>query len=161
MRRKDREVSDIDGIINIIEKCKVCHVAMVDNGLPYVVPLNFAYTIKENTLTLYFHSAKTGRKLDILQQNNNVCFEMVCEGKLGHVENPCNSGCFFESVLGFGKIEFIDDVDEKCKALTLLMRYQANQEFSFTPEQANSVCIYKIITKDFIGKKKPTPSAHI
>ncbi|MDP4094583.1 MAG: pyridoxamine 5'-phosphate oxidase family protein, partial [Bacillota bacterium] len=38
MRRKDREVSDINEIENIIEKCKVCHLAMVDKGLPYVVP---------------------------------------------------------------------------------------------------------------------------
>lgn len=158
MRRKDREISNLDEIEGIISKCKVCHLAMVDKGLPYVVPLSFGYTVEENTLTLYFHSAKTGRKLDILKENNNVCFEMACEGKLGHVENPCNSGYFFESVLGFGKVAFIEGLDEKCKALTLLMRHQANQEFIFTPEQANSVCVYKVATNDFIGKIKPKPA---
>ena len=86
MRRKDREVSNTEDIKHIIEKCKVCHLAMVDKGLPYVVPLNFGYIVDGNSLTLFFHSAKTGRKLDIFNENNAVCFEMVCEGKLGYVE---------------------------------------------------------------------------
>jgi nitroimidazol reductase NimA-like FMN-containing flavoprotein (pyridoxamine 5'-phosphate oxidase superfamily) len=157
MRRKDREVSNIDEIKSIIEKCKVCHLAMVDKGSPYVIPLNFGYSVDENLLTLFFHSAKTGRKIEILKANNTVCFEMVCEGKLGHIENPCNSGYFFESVHGFGQVEFIENVNEKCEALTLIVKHQTNQNFVFTEGQVNSVCIYKVSTKDFIGKKKPNP----
>lgn len=160
MRRKDREVLNIEEIKHIIDKCKVCHLAMVDKGLPYVVPLNFCFTIDENSLTLFFHCAKAGRKLDILNENNAVCFEMVCEGKLGHVENPCNSGYFFESVHGFGLVEFIEDVNEKCKALTLLMQHQSNEDFIFTQDQANSVCVFKVMSKDFTGKKKPDTSKH-
>lgn len=155
MRRKDREVSDIEEIKSIIEKCKVCHLAMVDKGLPYVVPLSFGYTIDDNSLTLFFHSAKAGRKLDILSENNSVCFEMAYEGELGLFENPCNSGYYFESVHGFGCVEFIEDVNEKCNALTLLMKHQSNQDFVFTEKQANSVCVYKVVSTDFIGKKKP------
>lgn len=158
MRRKDREVTDIRGIEGIIQKCKVCHLAMVDNGLPYVVPLNFGYEIHSDTLTLYFHSAKEGRKLDILKQNNSVCFEMVCEGELNHVENPCNSGYYFESVLGFGNVVFVDSTEEKCSALTLFTRQHTGQEFVFTDKQADSVCVYKIVTKDFVGKKKQKPN---
>ncbi|MHB8064990.1 MAG: pyridoxamine 5'-phosphate oxidase family protein [Ruminiclostridium sp.] len=119
MRRKDREVSNTEEIKHIIEKCKVCHLAMVDRGQPYVVPLNFGYIIDENSLTLFFHSAKTGRKIDILSENNAVCFEMAFEGKLGYIEDPCNSGYYFESVQGFGHVEFIEDINEKCNALTL------------------------------------------
>jgi len=67
MRRKDREVTNLDEIRDIIEKCKVCHLAMVDNGMPYVIPLNFGYIIADNLLTLFFHSAKEGRKINILK----------------------------------------------------------------------------------------------
>lgn len=158
MRRKDREISNIDELKSIIEKCKVCHLAMVDKGSPYVVPLNFGYTMDESSLTLFFHSAKEGRKIEILKENNAVCFEMVCEGKLGHVENPCNSGYTFESVHGFGQVEFIEDVNKKCEALTLIVSQQTNQDFIFTEAQANSVCVYKVVSKDFIGKKKPNPN---
>jgi nitroimidazol reductase NimA-like FMN-containing flavoprotein (pyridoxamine 5'-phosphate oxidase superfamily) len=160
MRRQDREVSNTQEINHIIKKCKVCHLAMVDKGLPYVVPLNFGYMIDENSMTLFFHSAKTGRKLDILNDNNAVCFEMACEGKLGYVENPCNSGYYFESVHGFGHVEFIEDINEKCDALTLLMKHQSNQNFVFTEKQANNICVYKVVSTDFIGKRKPNLNEH-
>ncbi len=157
MRRKDREVTNLDEIRDIIEKCKVCHLAMVDNGMPYVIPLNFGYIIADNLLTLFFHSAKEGRKINILKANNQVCFEMTCEGKSLNIENPCNSGYYFESVHGFGQVEFIEDVDEKCHALTLLAKHQLNQDFVFTENQANSVCVFKVVSQDFTGKKKPAP----
>ena len=157
MRRKDREVSTQEGIKNIIEKCKVCHLAMVDKGMPYVVPLNFGYTIDDNALTLFFHSAKTGRKTDILLENNAVCFEMACEGKPGVIEDPCNAGYYFESVLGSGQVEFIENVPEKCNALTLLMKHQSKRDFTFTEKQANSVCVFKVVSTDYAGKRKPNP----
>lgn len=158
MRRKDREISTVEDIRKIIEKCKVCHLAMVDKGFPYVVPLSFGFKIEDEELTLYFHSAKEGRKIDILHENSSVCFEMMIEGELGLVENTCSSGYFFESVIGFGQAEFVENVDEKCEALTELMRQQTNQEFVFTPVQAETVCIFKLVTKDFTGKKKPKPN---
>ncbi|MDP4094222.1 MAG: pyridoxamine 5'-phosphate oxidase family protein [Bacillota bacterium] len=160
MRRKDREVSDINEIENIIEKCKVCHLAMVDKGLPYVVPLNFGYDIEGNTLTLYFHSAKAGRKIDILRENNSVCFEICREDVLGYVEVPCNSGFSFESVMGFGNVEFVEDVNEKCKSLTLLMQHQSNQDFVFEEKHANAVCVFKVVTTDFVGKRKTNTNGH-
>ena len=158
MRRKDREVSNMEDIRGIIEKCKVCHLAMADKGRPYLVPLSFGYRIDGEKLTLYFHSAKTGRKIDILENSKEVCFEMACECKLGIVENPCNSGYFYESVIGFGKAEFVDNDEEKCEALTLLMKHQANQDFVFTKQQADTVCVFKVVSRDFTGKKKPDPS---
>lgn len=157
MRRKDREVSNKEEIKRIIEKCKVCHLAMVDKGLPYVVPLNFGFILDDNSLTLFFHSAKTGRKLDILKENNAVCFEMAWEGKLGHVENPCNSGYYFASVHGFGRVEFMEDINEKCNALALLAKHQSGQDFVFTEKQADSACVYKVVSTDFTGKKKLNP----
>lgn len=158
MRRKDREVTDIQEIKKIIELCKTCHVAMIDGNMPYVLPLSFGYEILNEDLILYFHSAKEGRKIDILRKNNNVCFEMCDEGEpIFARETPCNSGYYFSSVHGFGKVEFINDTEEKCHALSLLMERQADVQIEFTREQAEGVCVYKIIAKDFVGKKKPHP----
>ena len=58
MRRKDREITDIEEIRDIIEKCKVCRLAMQDEEGLYLVPLNFGYEFEEESLALYFHSAK-------------------------------------------------------------------------------------------------------
>ncbi len=160
MRRKDREVTTIEGIRSIIEKCKLCHLAMVDNGMPYVIPMNFGYELDNKTLCLYFHSAKSGRKIEILNKDKAVCFEMAVEGKLGEVVDPCNAGYLYESVLGFGHVEFIDDIPEKCRALSLLMKHQSKRDFTFMEKQADSVCVFKVISTDFTGKRKPAPNEH-
>jgi uncharacterized protein len=157
MRRKDREITDVTEIKSFIQKCKVCHLAMVDKGLPYLVPLNFGYNLDGHLLTLYFHSAKTGRKLDILKNNQAVCFEMASEGQLIKVEDPCNSGYYYQSLIGFGQVEFIEDMAEKCRALAILTKHQSNQDFVFTEKQSDTVCVFKIETTDFTGKRKERP----
>ena len=156
MRRKDREVTDISGIEEILLGCKTCHVAMVDNGMPYVVPLSYGYRILGgNTLELYFHSAAEGRKIDILKRNNTVCFEMSCEGEPVHSETPCSSGYYFSSVIGFGKAVFVEDADEKRDALSVMFKHQTGKDVRFTAGQAETVCVFKIVSSEFTGKKKP------
>lgn len=159
MRRKDREVTDINQIKRILDDCKTCHLAMVDNGQPYVIPLSYAYLLDDGILTLFFHSAKEGRKIKILHENSAVCFEMCCEGEPIFAEKtPCNSGYYFSSVHGFGNAQFVDDIDEKCSALTLLMKHQASIDVDFTPVQVDSVCVFKVVATGFTGKMKPHPT---
>ena len=62
MRRKDREISDYSEIIRIIESCSVCRLGLMDENEAYIVPMNFGYIVENKDLTLYFHSAKEGRK---------------------------------------------------------------------------------------------------
>lgn len=155
MRRKDREVSDIAGKEEIIKMCKTCYTAMVDGNNPYVIPLSFGYEIEGEVLTLYFHSAKEGKKLDILHQNSSVCFTMALEGEAINAEKtPCKSGYYYSSIVGKGNVEFVNDSEEKCKALTLLMKHQANLDITFQPAQAESVCVFKVVTAEFSGKRK-------
>ena len=155
MRRKDREVTDIGEMEEILRQCKICHVAMVDNGSPYVVPLSYGYRIlADNVLELYFHSALEGKKLDILKSNGNVCFEMTCEGEPVQSETPCNSGYYYSSIIGFGQVVFADDLVEKCKALSIMFNHQSGREVIFTDEQAQGVCVFKVVSKaaeDYVG----------
>ena len=155
MRRKDREINDITTIEDIILQCKTCHVAMVDDGNPYVVPLSYGYRlIHERMLELYFHSAHEGRKMDILKKNNMVCFEIMYEGESLNPDTPCNSGYYYGSVIGYGEVVFINDPAEKCEALSILVKQQTGKEAVFTDSQAATVCVYKIVSTDFTGKKK-------
>ncbi len=102
MRRKDREVTDMAVIEEILQSCKTCHVAMIDGSEPYVVPLSYGWERNGNVLTLYFHCAWEGRKLEILRKNNRVCFEISREGKLLHAQVPCNLGYDYSSMIGYG-----------------------------------------------------------
>ena len=155
MRRKDREVTDVGQIRAILDACKTCHLAMVDHGQPYVIPLNYGYSLEDGVLTLFFHSAKEGRKIDILRENASVCFEMCNEGDLLFSANPpCETVCCFASVHGFGQAQFIEDAAEKCAALSVLMKHQAQADIVFTPEQVERVCVFQVVSDNFTGKQK-------
>ncbi len=154
MRRKDRQITLISELKSILDDCKTCHVAMLDGQNPYVVPLSYAYSLENAVLTMYFHSAKEGRKIDILRNNNNVCFEISSEGRPLFTQTPCNSGYYYSSIIGFGKVFFIDDINEKCAALSLLFEHQSGRRVDFCAEQAKSVSVFKIVSTDFTGKRK-------
>ena len=160
MRRKDREIADMAEIKKILECCKTCYVAMVDNAAPYVVPMSYGYALENETLTLYLHSAKEGRKIDILTHNPSVCFAVATEGEPVFPETPCNSGYYFSSVIGDGEAVLIEDTGEKCAALACLFKHQSGKDVTFSGEQANAVCVFKIVSKSFSGKKKEKP-AHL
>lgn len=157
MRRKDREVTELSEIKEILDGCKTCHVAMTDGDRPYVVPLSFGYEIKDGSLVLYFHSAEEGRKIDILKKDNRVCFEICSEGEPIFPETPCNSGYYFSSVIGWGEVEFLEDPEEKCEALHKMFVHQSGRKVRFTEAQAASVCVYTIVSREFTGKRKPRP----
>ena len=68
MRRKDKEITDIKSIEKIIHKAKVCRLALSLDDTPYVVPVCFGYSAE----TIYFHSAKEGKKIDIIKKNKQL-----------------------------------------------------------------------------------------
>ena len=80
MRRKDREVKDYPEIIKIIDACDCCRLGFVDDKEAYIVPLNFGYETNGSDLTLYFHSANEGRKIDLVSKQERVAFELDCNG---------------------------------------------------------------------------------
>ncbi|UTY39936.1 pyridoxamine 5'-phosphate oxidase family protein [Allocoprobacillus halotolerans] len=55
MRRKDREITDFHEIMNIINKCDTCRVALFDEEYPYIVPLNFGVDVQDEQVCFYFH----------------------------------------------------------------------------------------------------------
>lgn len=157
MRRKDRQVSDFDEILAIMNKCDVCRLAMVDNGKPYIVPMNFGYSVCENSITLYFHSAGEGRKIDILKSNPAVCVEMDCAHKLITGDKACDYTMDFESLIGNGTVEFVESDDEKVFAFTQIMqKYSDIGTFKFDENLLKRTTLFKVRVSDFIGKSHKT-----
>lgn len=153
MRRKDREVTDQRTIRTILDRCKTCRVAMGDGEELYLVPLSYGYTLEDGTLTLWFHSAREGRKLDLLRRDPRVCFEISREGEPLFSENPCNSNYRFSSLIGWGEVTFVDDPAEACRGLALLYTHQTGRQAEFTPRQAEKICIYKIVSTTYTAKQ--------
>lgn len=155
MRRKDREVTDVNEKLEIIEKCDVCRIAFADGDTPYIVPLNFGYSYSEGRLVLYFHCATKGKKLDRMQEHPHVCFEMDCSRKLlGSGEIACSYTMAFESVIGTGTLEVCEDAEEKLQGLKLLMRQMVKDDcFTYLPEQMQRVTVLRLCVDNFTAKK--------
>ena len=155
MRRKDREISDINEIESIINKCDTVRIGMVDGTMPYVVPMNFGYTNK----TLYLHCAREGRKLEILQKNNNVCVEFDNNHILEDGgEKACEWGMKYESVIGFGKALIVSDINEKKHGLNVLMSHYAAdytfKTFDYPDAMLDMTVVIKIEIETISGKRK-------
>ncbi|MDL2229470.1 pyridoxamine 5'-phosphate oxidase family protein [Treponema sp. OttesenSCG-928-L16] len=160
MRRKDREVTDINEILKIIDACKVCRLGLSDENRPYIVPLNFGYSFEGNELTLYFHSAQSGQKLDILKNNPQLCFEVDDGHALIEGSQACDHGFAYRSVIGFGKAVIITGRDEKVRALNILMKHQTGieRDYEYDDRHLNAVCVYKMICSSFTGKQREVPA---
>lgn len=149
MRRKDREISDRNAINEIIRRCKVCRIAFCENGQPYVLPLNFGY----DGVHLYFHSAKDGKKIEIIKQNNRVGFEFDILHKIITAENPCEWGTKYESVVGSGIAELIESRQEKAKALQCILSQYGGSFNEFKDSALSSVTIIRVTIVSIRGKE--------
>ena len=152
MRRKDREITDINELLEIIDECKVLRIAVNDDKGLYIIPLNYGYIFENNQLTLFIHSAKEGRKIDAFKINDEIAFEMDCGHMLVEAKNPCSYGFKFKSVIGNGKIVELKDNEESKNSLSILMKHQTGKYFEFTDEMLKGVSMYKIIVTNFSGK---------
>jgi uncharacterized protein len=130
----------------IIDKCEVCYVGMIDQDqMPYVLPFNFGY----HDQFIYLHSAQEGRKIDILKNNPRVCVAFSTDHQLFHRHEPvaCSYGMRYRSVLAFGRIEFVEDYDLKVEAMNVVMRKYAGRDFTYNAPAINNVSIYRVVVE--------------
>ena len=152
MRRKDREITDIQKIKEILSKARYLHLGMFDGEYPYVVPLHYGYRMEDGKLTFYVHCAKEGHKLDCLRKNNNVFVEVDCEEELVTADVPCRYGAKYASVMCRGKAAILQNADEKCQALRILMRVQTGKEHEISEQMADSVTVIEITADSYTAK---------
>lgn len=162
MRRKEREITNIEEKLTIIEKCKICRIGLCENNRPYVVPLNYGYVYENGKLILFFHGAAEGKKVDIIKNNNKACFEIDCDTGLVEGSTACKYGYEFKSVMGFGEIKILEIKEEKTEGLNYLMRHQTgkNAEYSFEEKELKNALVFRMDVEEFTGKERsPSNSA--
>jgi nitroimidazol reductase NimA-like FMN-containing flavoprotein (pyridoxamine 5'-phosphate oxidase superfamily) len=148
MRRKDQEIVDWGVIDSIIGKAQVCRLALSDGDQPYVVPMCFGYDGKN----LYFHSAGEGKKIEILKKNPKICFEIEGDCEIEKGKAACDWGMIYKSVIGFGTISFIDDIDSKRKALDVIAKKYAHESFTYPEKAVEKVTVIKVDIEEISGK---------
>ncbi len=155
MRRTDRELRDPGEILSILKQADACHLALADNNTPYLVTMNFG--IREKPLALYFHCAHEGRKINMLRQNNRVCFAVDVDREFFASESgtSCGYSMRFRSVVGTGPIAFVTHPAEKWEALSLITSHYAPGAHRFTDENVARTMVLRLDVEEISGKQRP------
>jgi len=140
---------DREEIESIIKKADFCRLGLSDNNNPYIVPLNFGYRDR----CLYFHTAKVGKKIDMIKTNNRVCFELDIDHEVVRAENPCDWNMKYRSVIGYGRAFLLEDIDEKRRALDIIVEHYSGRLNEYDEKLVNRLAIIKLQVESMTGKK--------
>ena len=140
---KTIQITDEAEITAIINKCPHCMLGLVDEtGAPYVIPMNF---VREGDM-IYLHSGAGGSKEAMAMAHPQVCITF-CEGDelvYMHQQIACSYSMKSRSVVFRGKMEFIDEYDEKERILTLLMHRYTTNDCRMAPPAIRNVRIWAV-----------------
>lgn len=153
MRRKDREITDIAAITEIIDRMDVIRIGFYDGKEVYIVPLSFGYEHKDGRFTFYMHGAKIGRKADLVRQQGKAGFELDCAVELVTGAEACKHSMLFNSIIGHGTIEEISDAEGKIAGLKAIMKHNTGKEDWTFPEERLAATFVMKLTADWLTCK--------
>ena len=157
MTKRERQVTDEKQILEILDKGMVLNLGLAVNDEPYVVPMNYGYTMENGKLVIYLHSAVRGKKLDMMQANPKVFFAIDCDREPFEGKLPCQYGLVYSSVMGKGIATIVEDVEEKKRAMSILMKTQTGKDFSFDDKLVSIVAVIRIDVEAYTAKHRPLP----
>lgn len=157
MTKRERQITVPEQILDILNRGKVLHLGLCVDNEPYVVPMNYGYTMEKGKLVIYLHSAVRGKKLDMIAVNPKVFFEIDCDVVPFDGVMPCQYGVTYSSVMGKGTAQIVEDVEEKKKAMSILMKTQTGKDFSFVDRLVSMVAVIRIDVMEYTAKHRPLP----
>ena len=104
---------DRETIYRILDEALICHVGFVENGQPFVIPINFARV--DDTIIL--HGAKASRLLKHIESGHPVCVEATVVDGLVLARSVFHHSVNYRSVVLFGTGHLVTDEQEKLAAL--------------------------------------------
>ena len=144
MRRKDREITDINCIAAFLAKEQILRIAFYDEGDIYIVPVNYGYSYDEQ-YTFYFHGAKAGRKYELAKKTPKVGFEIDGDYTLLTGEMACDFSATFQSVIGTGTLSIVENTEEKIKGLNAIMQQTTSkEEWDYSKEMLEAVAVFRL-----------------
>lgn len=154
MRRKDREITNLEEIKTILDQGTFLTVAFCDDEGPYSLPLSYGYDEKDGKITFYIHSAKEGRKVDAFKKGVKVSVSVTSFDGYHGSESGDSWTCYFKSFIGFGSAAEITLHKEKAYALNTLMKRVAKREFDFSEKDLSNTAIFAFNIDSYSAKRK-------
>ena len=150
MRRKKQVLSQKE-VEDILHKGTSGVLALLgDNDYPYAVPISYVYDDGK----VYFHSAKSGHKIDAIQRTAKASFCVIDEDLVV----PEEYTTYFRSVIAFGRIRIVEDDSEKRAAIEkLAIKYApedtaANRDYAISREW-KPLCMLEMTIDHVTGKE--------
>jgi nitroimidazol reductase NimA-like FMN-containing flavoprotein (pyridoxamine 5'-phosphate oxidase superfamily) len=140
MRRSEKAVNDRAEIDGYIGQAKICRVGLVDGDEAYIVPMNFGYVDG----CLFFHSAKVGRKIELVHRNGKASFEMDIDLGLVTVRDAYKCTNHFICVMGTGTIGLVEDEAERIKGLEALMGHYTSDHYNMTNKCTDKTAVIRL-----------------
>ncbi len=138
IRRKEKEITDTDEMIKILETTQYITIAMCKDNEPYLVTLSYGYDRDRHCI--YFHCAKEGKKIDILNSNNVVWGQALLDK--GYVQGACDH--LYAATQFKGTITFIEDKEEKERALKVMIRALDDNPEKLMAEQISDKSVARV-----------------
>ena len=157
MTKREYKITDEAQIRDILDSAKVLRLGIAVDNEPYIIPLNYGYTLENGELKLYLHSAVQGNKLDLLRKNPNVCFELDCDLIPFEGRVACQYGLSYSAVSGRGRAVLIEDVEEKMEGMSILMKTQTGRDFEFNERLVSIVAVIRVDVTEYTVKHRPIP----
>ena len=156
MRRKDREVTDFGRLVDIIGQCHVLRLGLADGDFPYIVPVNFGYTVRGEEVRFYIHGAMAGRKYELLTKNPYCSFEMDVPLKLDCVDKTRSVTMRYRSLMGRARARLLEG-EEKQRAMdgAIMARYEETRRFDYNRAAAAHTAVWELTVLEMTGKENP------
>lgn len=153
MRRLDKEINDSEILTEILDKSEICRIGLVQNNEAYIVPVNYAYYNNK----IYFHTAQTGRKMEIMRSNSHVSFEIEYHHEIIKSDIPCGWTTKYRSVMGRGIVQIDNSPEMKKFGLDLIMKkYGAEMVLNYDSNILNRMTIIVLEINQITGKQSGT-----
>jgi len=150
VRRKDREITDIRKIEEILNRAEAASVAF-GGGSPYVIPMNYGFECADGRFTLYVHGAQEGEKIDRIKADPRAAFTAYAGNRVYGMESGDYTSSF-DSVCGSGKIRLLEGAEKRHGLSMLMQHYVPGKEFSFPEAQLAATCVMELEVESISGK---------
>ena len=155
MRRREKEIQNREVLEELLRNAPVCRLGLApgldtpDTSYPYVVPVHFVHAEGR----IYIHSARKGRKIEMLKSNPRVCVEIDEFIWLKSADKACDYGTRFRSLMAFGRARIVEEAEDKLRALQMLMEKYSGRSFDFSQRSIEGVAIIEIRIEELTGKQ--------
>lgn len=158
MRRKDREITNPDTMLDMVQHCDCCRLGLVDEDGAYILPLNFGAAVEDGVLALYFHGALEGKKIALLRENPRISFEMDTGHRLVPGAKADEYTFAYRSVMGRGTVTFLETDVEKLRGLNRIMaHYTRRDDWTVDPAMLRATAVFRLQVESWSAKEHHVP----